>query len=218
MKHTGQGLLRAGLATPQQRDELARLARRRRWGLALVLVGWLHLIAFGLCYYLTIIEDYHGSSGYLAIWVAELAGVWGIFRLCGGQRVEEVGPLERFVRRVWIAYFVLAFNLGSLNTLRGHSLFEFFPAIASLASFAFIMSAIVLDRRFFTPMLVMFTSGLLMAAFHPHAYLIFALAWWSVLNGIGWMLRRSAAPVVTAPVLSGFIRPEQVPGYVDSIT
>ncbi len=42
------------LSTPSQRDQLARLARRRGWGLSLLLVGWLHLLAFSLCYYLTI--------------------------------------------------------------------------------------------------------------------------------------------------------------------
>jgi hypothetical protein len=92
------------------------------------------------------------------------------------------------VRRIWIAYFVLAFNLGSLNVLRGHALFEFFPAIASLASFAFIMMSVLLSGRFFAAVLVMFGSGLLMAAHLLHAFLIFALAWWLVLNTIGLIL------------------------------
>jgi hypothetical protein len=37
------------LSTPSQRDQLAWLARRRRWGLSLLLVGWLHLLAFSVC-------------------------------------------------------------------------------------------------------------------------------------------------------------------------
>lgn len=183
------------LAPQDQRLALAALARRRRWPLALMLTGWLHLAAFSVCYYLTIVEEYHGSAGYLLIWLGEMCGMGLVFRLCGGarERTDAPGPLERFVRRVWIAYFVLAFNLGSLNTLRGHEMFEFFPAIASLASFAFIMLGVVLDRRFFLAMLVMFASGLFMAAYLPHAYLIFALAWWVVLNGIGLVLWRGPA-------------------------
>jgi len=198
----GPKLLQAGLATQPQRDAFAQLARERRWGLVLLLVGWLHLVAFGACYYLTIVAHYHDLAGYLAIWLLELGGVWLLFRLCGGHRAQAIGTLERFVRRVWIAYFVLAFNLGTLNTLRGHQHFEFFPAIASLASFAFIMTAIVVDRRFFAAMLVMFASGLLMAAFHPHAYLIFALAWWLVLNAIGVLLLRPAPSLSTPLVVS----------------
>jgi hypothetical protein len=177
------------LSTSSQLDQLARLARQRRWGRSLLLVGWLHLLAFSLCYYLTIACSYHDAPGYLAIWVAELCGMGLIFRLCGGPSpAEQSPPLARFVFRVWFSYFVLAFNLGSMNTLRGHQLFELFPAMASLASFAFLVMTFTVNRRFFAAVLVMFAAGLLMAANLLHAYLIFGLAWWLVLEGIGLKL------------------------------
>ena len=178
------------LLTDDARGTLGRIARERRWGLAFMLLGWWHLVAFLLCYYLTIAVEYHGAAGYLLIWTTELAGAWLLFRACGGPRraAQPVGPLEHLVRRVWLAYLVLACNLGSLNTLRGHRMFEFFPAIASLASFALIVMSVTVDRRFFAAVVVMFASGLLMAANLPHAYLIFALAWWAVLNGLGLAL------------------------------
>jgi hypothetical protein len=50
------------------------------------------------------------------------------------------------------------------------------------------------SRRFFAAVLVMFASGLLMAAYLPHAYLTFAVAWWLVLNGIGFRLLRAGRP------------------------
>jgi len=182
------------LATPAQREQFARLARQRRWPLALLLTGWLHLLAFSLCYYLTIFRDYHEPAGYLGIWAGEFLGMGLIFRLCRmglifrlcrGPAAAPLGPLGRFVVRVWLAYFVLAFNLGTMNTLRGHRLFELFPAMASLASFAFLVLTFAVNRRFFAAVLIMFAAGLLMATFLLHAYLIFALAWWAVLNGIG---------------------------------
>jgi hypothetical protein len=181
------------LATPPQVEAFLRLARQRRWGLSLALVGWLHLLAFGVCYYLTIVRDYHEPAGYLAVWVGELLGVGLIFRLCGGPRPAEQArqPLERLVVRVWVSYLLLVFNLGTLNTLRGHRMFEFFPATATLASFAFLVMTFVLSRRFFAAVLVLFGSGLLMAAYLLHAYLVFALAWWLVLNGIGLRLLRT---------------------------
>src|SRR5262249_43885879 len=136
------------LSTPAQRDQLARLARQRRWGLSLLLVGWLHLLAFSFCYYLTIARGYNEAPGYLAVWVSELCGVALIFRLCGGPRPTEAAPpLACFVGRVWFAYFVLVFNLGSMNTLRGHQMFELFPAMASLASFAFLVMTFAVNRR-----------------------------------------------------------------------
>lgn len=185
MSYASQDAIATVFATPQQREQLARLARRRRWGPAFILVGWLHLLAFGFCYYLNFVLDFHVPAAYLATWIGEVLGCWLIFRLLSGRRVEPIEPLERFVRRVWITYLVLGFNLCSLHTLRGHQFFEFFPAIASLASFAFIMLAIVVDRRFFAAVLVMYPTGLLMAAFFLHAYLLFAIAWWLVLNGLG---------------------------------
>jgi hypothetical protein len=179
------------LASESQREELARLAGQRGWGTSLMLTGWWHLLAFSCCYYLTVGCDYHGSAGYLAIWVAELLGVWLIFRLRGGpRRPEAPPPLARFVFRVWGAYFVLAFNLGTMNTLRGHAMFELFPAMASLAAFGFLTMTFAVNRRFFLAVLVMFASGLMMAAWLPRAYLVFGLAWCAVLNGVGLMLRR----------------------------
>lgn len=180
------------LASSEELSKFAATARERRWGLALLILGWWHLASFLACYYLTAVVDYHGSLGYLAIWLGELCGLGLIFRLCGGPRPATcpATALELWVRRVRIAYFVLAFNLGSLNTLRGHAMYEFFPAIASLASFAFLMLSFVLDRRFYIATLAMFASGLLMAAFFQHAYLIFAVAWWGVLECIGLTLMR----------------------------
>jgi hypothetical protein len=194
MNDTGTGLLPADLPMAEQRARLAHLAAERNWGLALALVGWLHLLAFGLCHYLTAV-DFHVPPVYVAIWVAELCGVWLLFHACGGPRPAAPPPLplELLIRRVWTAYFVLAFDLGSLNTLRGHAMFEFFPAIAPLASFALLMMTALVDRRFLAAAVVMFGSGLLMAAHLPHAYLIFAVAWWLVLQGIGgalWLDRR----------------------------
>jgi hypothetical protein len=179
-------------------EALETLATQRHWGWSLFLIGWLHLLAFSICHYLTIVAEYHASFGYLMIWSGEFCGMLLIFRICGGPRSASapVLPLELFIRRVWITYFLLAFNLGSLNTLRGHAFFEFFPAIASLASFAFLMMTIVVHRLFFGAVLVMFASGLLMAAHFMYQYLIFAISWWLVLNGIGvtLLLRRKVAP------------------------
>ena len=149
------------MTAAEQRGALDRIAQERNWGLSFILVGWLHFAAYSLCYWLTIVCEYHDSAGYLLIWLGELLGVWAIFRSCGGKRAasQRPMPLELLVRRVWIAYFVLAFNLGSLNTLRGNRLFEFFPAMASLGAFAFIVMSVVVDRRFFIAVLVMFFSG-----------------------------------------------------------
>lgn len=182
-----QRWLEVELCTPEQMADLWQRARERHWGVALILIGWLHLFAFLGCYYFTIVLDYHEATPYLTLWFGELLGMWLIFRCCAWNQPRGRGPvLESFIRRVWLAYFLLAFNLASMNTLRGHEMFELFPAMASLGSFAFLMLTIVLSWRFFGAVLILFASGLLMATFFWHAFLIFAIAWWLVLNGIGW--------------------------------
>jgi hypothetical protein len=157
------------LASPAQVAELHRQARQRRWGLALVLIGWLHLVSFSLCYYLTIVQDYHQPAGYLSIWLSEVLSVGVIFWLCGRRAEGPLGPLGRFVVRAWASYFLLAFNLCTMNGLRGHKMFELFPAMAMLASFAFLVMTFAVNRRFFAAVLVLFASGLLMAANLLHA-------------------------------------------------
>jgi hypothetical protein len=90
-----------------------------------------------------------------------------------------------------------------MNTLRGNEMFELLPAMASLASFAFLVMTFSVHRWFFAAVLVMFAAGLLMAAFLLHAYLVFAWAWWLVLNGIGISLvcRRDLSRAARIPLL-----------------
>jgi len=178
------------LASPEQRAELLAIAHERRWGLACILTGWLHLLAFALCYYLTVARAYHAAPGYLAVWGGELLGMGLIFHRAARRRpaAAPLPPLARFIVRVWVAYFLLAFSLATMNALRGHALFELFPATASLASFGFLVLTFAVQRRFFAAVLVMFLAGQLMAAHLLHAYLIFAVAWCVVLNGLGLLL------------------------------
>jgi hypothetical protein len=129
-----------------------------------------------------------------------LLSLWLCARHRGGG--TPLPPLGRFIVRAWLAYFVLAFNLCRMNKLRGHGLFELFSGMASLASFAFLVMTFAVSRWFVASVLVMFVAGLLMSAYLLHAHLIFALAWWIVLNSIGVALLSgrgaSFAPTLTA--------------------
>src|ERR1700756_4914009 len=102
MNKTFTHLLQVEFPTGEQHKLLKDLAGRRNWGLALLLVGWLHLLAFSFCYFLAIVRHYHESTGYLMVWIGELAGMWLIFRICGGSRLTDRPPLplELFIRRV----------------------------------------------------------------------------------------------------------------------
>ncbi len=206
------------LSTSVQRAELAERARRQRWGLALLLVGWLHLAAFGVCEYLTVWLDYQHAAGYVAIWMGELLTLGLIVRLCGGPRPPDQAPaLQRFIVRVWVSYFLLAFNLGTMNTLRGSAMFELFPAMASLASFAFLVMTFAVNRWFFAAVLVMFSTGLLMAANLLHSYLFFALGWWLILEGVGLRLWLDRGPEFGRPACAGMRIPSGAGQHVHTM-
>src|SRR5262249_25960821 len=91
------------LATPAQRDRLARLAGERRWGLSLLLVGWLHLGAFALCYFLTVGLDYHEPAGYPAVWAGGVGAAGLTLRLCGLPRLAPARLVRARPRR-WPAW------------------------------------------------------------------------------------------------------------------
>ena len=73
-----------------------------------MLIGWLHLLAFSICYYLTIACNYNEAAGYLAVWGARnCCGVALIFPILRRSAVNEPSlPLARFVVRIWISYFL----------------------------------------------------------------------------------------------------------------
>ncbi len=52
----------------------------------------------------------------------------------------------------------------------------------AMLPFTFLAMSFVINRRFYVAVLVMFAAGLLEASNLPHAFLVFALAWWLVLN------------------------------------
>lgn len=189
-------------------SQLEATAAGRNWGVALVVAGWVHLGVFMLCHYLSSVWDYHHRAVFVALWVGELAAVAAVFRLCGGRRGAEpaVSALERVVRRIWGAYLILAINVTVLNGTAGHARFVLLPAIASLASFSFIMMTVLVTWRFFGPVLVMFASGLVMVHNPQYAYLVFGVAWWIVLERAGmvlWQKRRERRSVRRPPALVG---------------
>jgi hypothetical protein len=169
--------------------DLDRVAARDRWGRALMLVGWIHLAVFGACYGL----DLWGNVPdivYLALWGAELGAVILALRAVAGPGWYRTTALAGIMMRLWITFLILSFNLASLNTLSGREVIWFKPPLASISTFGFMVMAYLIDARFFILAVHMYFTGLLMVTFPRHAFGIYALSWWSALEGLGLVLER----------------------------
>jgi hypothetical protein len=78
----------------------------------------------------------------------------------------------------------LCLNVVMLNVLSGQPLFAFLPVLAVLSSFGFTVLTTVISRRFMIAGLMMFGTGLLMAAFPAYRFLIFGSGWLLILQSL----------------------------------
>lgn len=170
-------------------SELEQVALRDRWGLALMAVGWIHLGFFLVCQVLFWQGD-RKSTHFLALWGAEFGvNLWAIRRLAGRGWVRTT-PLAGVIARIWATFLILSFNVASLNTLTGFSLDWFKPVWATLSTFGFATTAYVTNVWFFVPAVQMYFTGLIMALYPDHNYLVYGVSWWATLQGIGVILER----------------------------
>ncbi len=169
--------------------DLARVAVRDRWGRALMLVGGLHLVYFGVCQaiYVPIARS---DPRYVVLWFLEVATVIGVLRLALGVRWFRATPMAGVVARIWGTFFVLALNLATYNSLTGWTLDWFKLGWATLSTFGFATMAWLLTPRFLVNAVQMWLTGLLIIQYPHWSYLIYGVSWCLALQGIGLTLER----------------------------
>ena len=84
----------------------------------------------------------------------------------------------------------LAGYLFLLPNIVGFLVFSSLPVLATLSSFAFLVLACIVSRRFVLCALGMFAAGALMARFPAYGFLIYGGAWLAVLQTIALLLWR----------------------------
>jgi hypothetical protein len=95
-------------------------------------------------------------------------------------------------KRIWVMFVFLCFNVAILNVTAGYDVFVFMPALATLSSFAFTVMTSLISRRFMSAGIVLFVTGILMAQYPMHVFLIYGLGWLLVLQSLGvvfWLKR-----------------------------
>ena len=179
---------------------LYAVALRDRWGVALAVVGWVHLAIFLACQWL-----YSGGdrleSHYLPLWGLDL-GV-GLLILRGflmSSDSESPPPLTLVVARVWVTFLILAFSSAILNAVVGFETDWFKASWATLSTFGFAMMAWICHLKFLVPALQMSLTAMLIARYPASAYALYGGSWCLALNVVGYALEKRRIALIEAGV------------------
>ena len=190
----GEGRKRRVLRPPGLSADVAefrRVAIRDRWGLGLMAIAWVHLATFLASHAMYAAGDLEPPR-YLVIWAIELIAVVVLIRrmvTSNGRR--EAPPLVGLLARVWVTFIILAFSVASLNQLSGMPPDWFKPVWCTLSTFGFAMMGWIVSLWFLVPAVQMSLTGMLIARFPSHAYLIYSLSWWLALHSVALTLERA---------------------------
>ena len=181
----------ASIWARQIRDEAAESAAKGRWGIALIVVGWVHLAAFAACQGL-VNPSIRGDLRHPALWVADVVASLLAIRSIAGKGWYRDSPASLLIAKLWGTFLILAFSLATLNNLSGWDSDWFKPPWATLSSFGFAAMAWLFDIRFLVFAVLMYLTGLMMIALPRWSFLIFGASWWLALQVLGSFLWRRA--------------------------
>ena len=182
----------AALVLDPVASSLISEARAQRLGIGLILVGWVHLVIFGVCELLFLRGD-RAAAHFLPLWSLDVVLAFLILR----SRI----PLSamtgshgsgRIAIRVWLTFAILCFTSASLNSITGFAIDWFKISWSLLSTFAFATMAWIFHIAFLIPAVQMSLTGLLIAAYPDHAYAIFGVSWLIALNALGIRVERHA--------------------------
>ena len=172
-------------------------AFHKRWGLALMAMGWAHL-GFFLLLQVVYNQGHRQPLLYISIWAFELgANLWLLRRISGPGWARSTA-LMSLLARIWGTFLLLSFTLVSLNQLMTFSMEWYRSAWTTLSTFGFAMTAYLTSPWLFIPAVQMYFTGLLMALYPKIGFAAYGLSWWAALQGVGLVLEykraRSLAP------------------------
>lgn len=170
-------------------DDLKRVALRDRWGVAIMVVGWMHLSFFGVNQALYSLGGYPDSL-FALLWLEEVVAIGFGVRWLLGPGWFKATPLAGQVVRVWGTFLILSFNVAMMNNMTGWTLDWFKLVWATLSSFGFAMMAWLVNLWFLVFAFQMYFTGLLMVRFPSYCYLIESLSWCLALQVIGLNIER----------------------------
>ena len=170
--------------------QLYSVALSDRWGLALIGVGWAHVVIFLICQFLYGRGD-RAEGHFLPLWGLDLIVTFLILRrsLVGPSRAP-IPTLLPLIARTWITFLILTFSAAMLNKLVGFETDWFKALWATLSTFGFAMMAWIFHLKFLVPAVQMSLTAMLIARYPGFAYGIYGVSWCLALNTVGISLER----------------------------
>ena len=170
-------------------EHLVQDARSQRFSSRIALFGWVHLVIFALCEVLFLRGD-RTATHFLPLWGLDVLAAAMLFRphVLATSRMDSA-QATRLLLRVWLTFAILCLSSASLNSITGFEIDWFKISWAMLGTFGFAMLAWVLHLAFLIPAVQMSLTALLIAAHPEHAYAIFGVSWFAILQGMGLLLK-----------------------------
>jgi FtsH-binding integral membrane protein len=171
---------------------LEETSLRENHGLIYMLLGWQHLIACAVTNYLIEVVrlPYPHRWPYLLPWLAWVLLALATVRWVRGRRPAGESPLGVLLFRTWTVFFLLCGNVVALNYAAGLPIFAFLPVLSTLSAFGLSILTVVVSRRFWPAILLMFVTGLVCARFPAYGLTIYGVSWLMILQMLGIILMR----------------------------
>jgi hypothetical protein len=182
-------------------ERLARTAARENHWLIYTLIGWEHLLACAVTYYLVEIVGVQRPyrQPYLVVWMYWVVVAWLTVHFVQRPIRGEKNPLAALIRRTWLMFFLLVGNVVGINLALRMPILVFLPVLATLGSFAFSVMTALVSWRFLPAGLLMFVTSILIAQFPTYGFLLYGGAWLVVLQTLGIALLRSKHRLCSRP-------------------
>lgn len=175
----------------EMREDLFRVLEDRRWGYALMTVGWIHLLVFLVCQPLYV-PDGSRTLVFLGLWLAELFAILIAMRFWLGKNWKNRCTIVNLTFKIWVTFLILSFNVASMNTLMGWQSDWFKAVWATLSTFVMMMLTFLISPWFFAGAVWMYFTGLAMVKLPDWNYVIYGLSWWAAFQAGGVAILRRA--------------------------
>ena len=159
-----------------------------RLGVGFMVIGWFHLIIFAACEGLFLRGD-RAPAHFLPLWTLDvILAVFVIRRCLLPINTFNATHSIRVVIRIGLTFAILCLTSASLNSITGFQVDWFKISWAMLGTFGFAMLAWIFHLAFLIPAVFMSLTALLIASYPDHAYAIFGISWFIVLQVFGSLL------------------------------
>ncbi|MDA1233087.1 MAG: serine/threonine-protein kinase [Planctomycetota bacterium] len=158
----------------------------QNWGL---LWMWHSLVVLLLC----VITNYMQFQGvtnrwpFVGLWVVGLS-FWAAIFWNLRHRAGPITAVERQIAHVWAGSMIASSMLFLVESIMDRPVLEFSPVLGAIAGMVFLAKAGILSGRFYMESVMMFATGLVMAAIEHSNLPNFSVSLFGIMSGLTFFL------------------------------